>query len=188
MWWSLVDAFAPELGLVFTVNIWHSIIMGTIALYPGSFDPVTFGHLDIIARAARIFDTLILAVGSHHTKTSLLPLDQRLSLLETEVAALNITNVKFIIFDGLVVDAARNQSAGVIVRGLRNTTDFDYEAQMAAMNAAMAGEVETAFLCASPKTGFIASSLVKQIARMGGDISGFVPPSTAMKILEIIKT
>ncbi len=161
--------------------------MSTTALYPGSFDPVTFGHLDIIARAAHIFDTLILAVGSHHTKTSLLPLDQRLLLLETEVAALNITNVRFITFDGLVVDAARNQGAGVIVRGLRNTTDFDYEAQMAAMNAALAAEVETVFMSASPKTGFIASSLVKQIARMGGDVSGFVPPATAQKIFEIIK-
>jgi len=162
--------------------------MGTIALYPGSFDPVTFGHLDIIARAARVFDTLILAVGSHHTKTSLLPLDQRLLLLETEVAALDIKNVKFITFDGLVVDAARNQGAGVIVRGLRNTTDFDYEAQMSAMNATIAAEVETVFLSASPKTGYIASSLVKQIARMGGDISGFVSPATAAKILEVIKT
>ncbi len=162
--------------------------MSTTALYPGSFDPVTFGHLDIIARAARIFDTLVLAVGAHHSKTSLLPLDQRLSLLETEVATLNINNVKFITFDGLVVEAARNHSAGVIVRGLRNTTDFDYEAQMAAMNAAMAGEVETVFLSASPKTGFIASSLVKQIARMGGDISGFVPPATARTVLKALKT
>jgi len=162
--------------------------MSTTALYPGSFDPVTFGHLDIIARAARMFDTLILAVGSHHTKTSLLALDQRVALLETEVAALNINNVRFITFDGLVVDAARNQRAGVIVRGLRNTADFDYETQMAAMNAAMAGEVETVFLSASPKTGFIASSLVKQIARMGGDISGFVPPATVRKIQEVIKT
>jgi len=162
--------------------------MSTTALYPGSFDPVTFGHLDIIARAARIFDTLILAVGAHHTKTSLLPLDQRLSLLETEVAALNIKNVKLITFDGLVVDAARSQNAGVIVRGLRNTTDFDYEVQMAAMNATIAGEVETVFLSASPKTGFIASSLVKQIARMGGDISDFVSPATANKILKAIKT
>ncbi len=162
--------------------------MSTTALYPGSFDPVTFGHLDIIARAARIFDTVILAVGSHHTKTSLLPLDQRLSLLETEVAALNIKNVKLITFDGLVVDAARSQNAGVIVRGLRNTTDFDYEVQMAAMNATIAGEVETVFLSASPKTGFIASSLVKQIARMGGDISDFVSPATANKILKAIKT
>ncbi len=162
--------------------------MSTTALYPGSFDPVTFGHLDIITRAARIFDTLILAVGAHHSKTSLLTLDQRLSLLETEVAVLDISNVKFTSFDGLVVDAARNQNAGVIVRGLRNTTDFDYETQMAAMNATIAAEVETVFLSASPKTGFIASSLVKQIARMGGDISDFVPPSTARKILEIVKT
>ena len=117
-----------------------------------------------------------------------MPLDQRLSLLETEVAALNIKNVKLITFDGLVVDAARSQNAGVIVRGLRNTTDFDYEVQMAAMNATIAGEVETVFLSASPKTGFIASSLVKQIARMGGDISDFVSPATANKILKAIKT
>ncbi len=162
--------------------------MTTTVLYPGSFDPVTFGHLDIIARAARIFDTLIIAVGSHHTKTGLLPLEQRLSLLEAEVANLNINNIKYITFDGLVVDAARSHGAGVIVRGLRNTTDYDYEKQMAAMNATLADDVETVFLNASPKTGFIASSLVKQIARMGGDISAFVPELTEKKIKQTVKT
>jgi len=158
--------------------------MSTLALYPGSFDPLTFGHMDIIARAARIFDAVIIAVGSHHTKTALLPLDQRLSLLEVEVAALNIKNVAYTTFGGLVVDAARENGAGVIVRGLRNTTDYDYEVQMAAMNATLADEVETVFLNASPKTDFIASSLVKQIARMGGDISSFVPARTMQKIIE----
>jgi pantetheine-phosphate adenylyltransferase len=162
--------------------------MSTTALYPGSFDPPTFGHLDIIGRAARIFDTVIIAVGSHHTKTALLPLDRRVSLLEAEVAALNIQNVTYTTFGGLVVDAAREHGAGVIVRGLRNTTDYDYEVQMAAMNATLADEVETVFLNASPKTDFIASSLVKQIARMGGDISSFVPALTMQKIVEQLKT
>ncbi len=161
--------------------------MSTIALYPGSFDPVTFGHLDIIKRAARLFDQVVVAVGSHHTKTVLLPLDQRLYLLEVEVNALNLNNVRFSTFDGLVVDAARNEGAVAIVRGLRNTTDFDYEVQMAAMNGALAQQVETVFLAASPATNFIASSLVKQIARMGGDISAFVPETTSGAIGELLK-
>jgi len=109
-------------------------------------------------------------------------------LLEVEVAALNIKNVTYTTFGGLVVDAARENGAGVIVRGLRNTTDYDYEVQMAAMNATLADEVETVFLNASPNTDFIASSLVKQIARMGGDISSFVPTLTMQKIVEQLKT
>jgi len=108
--------------------------MSTTALYSGSFDPVTFGHMDIITRAARIFEHVIVAVGSHHTKTALLSVDQRLELLEAEVAALDISNVIYITFDGLVVDAAVEHGASVIVRGLRNTTDYDYEVQMAAIN------------------------------------------------------
>lgn len=161
--------------------------MSTTALYPGSFDPVTFGHLDIITRAAAMFETVVIAVGAHHTKVGFLTLDQRMQLLEAEVAAVKIDNVKFATFDGLVVDAAREQGASVIIRGLRNTTDYDYEVQMAAMNSALAGTVETVFLAASPNTSFIASSLVKQIAKMGGDISAFVPKMTAQKISEILK-
>lgn len=161
--------------------------MSTKAIFPGSFDPVTFGHMDIITRAAAMFDTLVIAVGSHHTKTSLFSLDQRLQLLKAEVAALDISNVEFTTFGNLVVEAAREHKAKVIVRGLRNTTDFDYEVQMAAMNSKLADEVETVFLAASAHTSFIASSLVKQIARMGGDISSFVPALTAQKIAEVIK-
>lgn len=162
--------------------------MSITALYPGSFDPLTFGHLDIIIRAARMFNTVVIAVGSHHTKTALLSLDQRLELLEAEVNALDIKNVRYTTFDGLVVKAARDQGAGVIVRGLRNTTDYEYEVQMAAMNATLEKEIETVFLAASPQTEFIASSLVKQIARMGGDISSFVPSLTAGKIEQELKT
>jgi len=173
VWWSLVDVVAAQLGLVFVFIIWHSNNMSTTALYSGSFDPVTFGHMDIITRAARIFEHVIVAVGSHHTKTALLSVDQRLELLEAEVAALDISNVIYITFDGLVVDAAVEHGASVIVRGLRNTTDYDYEVQMAAMNDVLANEVETVFLAASPETSFIASSLVKQIAGMQGDISKF---------------
>jgi len=161
--------------------------MSITALYPGSFDPLTFGHLDIIIRAARMFDTVIIAVGSHHTKTALLSLDQRLELLEAEVKTLDIKNVRYTTFDGLVVKAARDQRAGVIVRGLRSTTDYEYEVQMAAMNATLEKEIETVFLAASPQTEFIASSLVKQIARMEGDISSFVPSLTAAKIKQELK-
>ena len=161
--------------------------MSKIALYSGSFDPATFGHLDIITRGARLFDELIVAMGVHHTKTALLSVDQRLALLEQEVAALKITNVRYVTFDNLVVEAAQQHGASVILRGLRNTTDYDYETQMAAMNATLAAGVETVFLQASPATDFIASSLVKQIARMGGDISSFVPKITEREILNTLK-
>jgi len=147
------------------------------ALYPGSFDPPTKGHLDIIARAARLVDRLVVAVGVHHGKTPLLSASERVELLESEIAARlpGGDAVSVTTFDNLVVDAARTAGADILIRGLRNGTDFDYEFQLAGMNAAMASEIETVFLAASPGNGLIASSVVKQIAGLGGDISGFVP-------------
>jgi pantetheine-phosphate adenylyltransferase len=155
------------------------------AFYPGSFDPVTFGHLDIIARVARLCDRLVLGVGAHHGKEPLIPTPQRVGVLG-EVAkpiadhagiALDI-----VVFDGLAVDAARKAKAGLIVRGLRDATDFDYEVQMGQMNAALAPDIETVFLAASPATRMIASSLVKQIVRMGGDVRLFVPDASERAI------
>lgn len=164
--------------------------MARTGFYPGSFDPVTFGHLDIIARAARLVDRLVLGVGVHHGKQALLPAGQRMALLEevtrpiAEHTGLKITMVTF---DGLAVDAARREGAGVILRGLRDASDFDYEVQMGQMNGAMAPDIETVFLAASPATRMIASSLVKQIARMGGDVSLFVPEETLAAVLKAIK-
>lgn len=152
--------------------------MARIGFYPGSFDPVTYGHLDIIARAARLVDKLVLGVGVHHGKQALIAADARIALLEAvtrpiaEHAGVKITVVTF---DGLTVDAARKAHAGLIIRGLRDSSDFDYEVQMGQMNGALAPDIETVFLAASPATRMIASSLVKQIAKMGGDVTAFLP-------------
>jgi pantetheine-phosphate adenylyltransferase len=152
--------------------------MARTGFYPGSFDPVTYGHLDIIARAARLVDKLVLGVGVHHGKQALIDAEARIALLEQVTKPISEhTGVKITVatFDGLTVDAARKNHAGVIIRGLRDATDFDYEVQMGQMNGAMAPDIETVFLAASPATRMIASSLVKQIARMGGDITLVIP-------------
>ncbi len=163
--------------------------MTRIGFYPGSFDPVTYGHLDVIARAARLVDRLVLGVGVHHGKKGLIPVDERLSVLEEvaqPIAAHAGIAFEISTFDGLSVDAARTAGAGLVIRGLRDATDFDYEVQMGQMNAAMAPDIETIFLAASPATRMIASSLVKQIAMMGGDISPFVPEAAGLAVARAI--
>jgi pantetheine-phosphate adenylyltransferase len=163
--------------------------MQRIGFYPGSFDPLTNGHLDIIGRASALVDCLVIAVGAHHGKAPMLAIEERIRLLELEAAPLvHGAGAKAVIttFDGLAVDAAREAGAMMVIRGLRNGTDFDYEMQMAGMNATMAPKLETVFLTASPSTAFIASSLVKQIANMGGDITAFVPASVATAIADRI--
>jgi pantetheine-phosphate adenylyltransferase len=152
--------------------------MMRVGFYPGSFDPITYGHLDVIARAARIVDKLVVAVGTHGAKQSLLSGQERVALIEQvmkPIAEHAGVKISVVTFDGLTVDAARTAKAGVIIRGLRDASDFDYEVQMAQMNGALSPDIETVFLAASPATRMISSSLVKQIAKMGGDISLFVP-------------
>jgi pantetheine-phosphate adenylyltransferase len=164
--------------------------MARTGFYPGSFDPVTYGHLDIVARAARIVDKLVLGVGTHHGKQALLPDETRVALLHEStkpIAEHTGVKIQIVTFDNLAVDAARNAHAGVIIRGLRDASDFDYEVQMAQMNGAMAPDIETIFLAASPATRMIASSLVKQIARMGGDVSPFIPKEAHAAVLAAIK-
>jgi pantetheine-phosphate adenylyltransferase len=161
-----------------------------VGFYPGSFDPVTYGHLDIIARAARLVDKLVLGVGAHASKQSLLPAEQRVSLLEEvtrPIAEHAGVKLQVVTFDGLAVDTARRVHAGLIIRGLRDASDFDYEVQMGQMNGAMAPDIETVFLAASPATRMIASSLVKQIARMGGETSLFVPKEAQAALLAALK-
>ncbi len=158
--------------------------------YPGSFDPVTYGHLDIIARAARLFDRLVLGVGVHASKQALIAGAERVKLLEAVVQPIaehTGLQVSVITFDDLAVDAARRAHAGVIVRGLRDASDFDYEVQMGQMNGSLAPDIETVFLAASPATRMIASSLVKQIARMGGDVSPFIPKEAHALVANAIK-
>lgn len=164
--------------------------MARIGFYPGSFDPVTYGHLDIIARAARLVDKLVLGVGAHHGKQALLDVVTRIKLLEevtTPIAEHTGLKITVASFDGLAVAAAKHHHAGMIIRGLRDSVDFDYEVQMGQMNGAMAPEVETVFLAASPATRMIASSLVKQIARMGGDITLFIPKEAQAAVAAALK-
>lgn len=164
--------------------------MARIGFYPGSFDPVTFGHLDIIARSARIVDTLVLGVGTHHGKHAMLTPEVRIALIETVTRPIvKHTGIRIVAatFDGLAVDAARQHKAGIVIRGLRDASDFDYEVQMGQMNGALAPDIETVFLAASPATRMIASSLVKQIARMGGDIGPFVPHEAQTALAAALK-
>jgi pantetheine-phosphate adenylyltransferase len=150
-----------------------------IALYPGTFDPITNGHLDIIARAAQVVDRLIVAVALNAGKQPLFDVDERLALVGAEVADLNAgqgTHIEVQAFDTLLVDFAGSCGATLIVRGLRAVSDFEYEFQMAGMNARLAPGVETLFLMASERCQFISSRFVKEIGRFGGDISSFVSP------------
>ena len=160
--------------------------MARIGLYPGTFDPMTNGHLDVIRRALTLVDHLVVAIGVNATKTPLLTLEERFALIETEAAPLAKAaggKVSTASFSGLVVNAADEAGAGVIIRGLRGAVDFEYETQMVGMNRVMNPRVETVFLAASPETQFISSTQVRQIAGMGGDILPFVPKRVAEKVL-----
>jgi len=144
-----------------------------IAVYPGSFDPVTNGHLDIITRGASIFDKIIVAVTVNPEKTPLFSIDERVQMLESVIGDLpNITVEKF---DGLLVDYASKRHAKVLIRGIRAVTDFDYEFQMALMNRRLEEEMETVFLVPAEAYTYLSSSLVKEVASLGGVISGLVP-------------
>lgn len=159
--------------------------MTRIALYAGTFDPVTNGHLDVIRQAARLADRLVLAIGVHPGKTPLFDTDERLAML-TELgeplARANGCELRCITFADLVVSAAQREGATLLIRGLRDSTDFDYEMQMAGMNGAMAPDIQTVFLPASPTVRPITATLVRQIAAMGGDVSTFVPAGVAARL------
>lgn len=146
--------------------------MTVAAVCPGSFDPPTNGHVDIIGRAAARFDQVVVAVMRNVSKTSLFTLEERTAMLEEVLAPFD--NVKVEVFEGLLVDFCRANDIGLIVKGLRAVSDFEYELQMAQMNAHLAG-VETLFITASPEHSFLSSSLVKEVARFGGDVADFVP-------------
>ena len=159
--------------------------MPRIALYAGSFDPVTNGHLDVVRQATKLADRLVLAVGIHPGKTPLFSTDERLAMLEEICAAMwkqTGCEITFTTFADLVVTAAQRAGATILIRGLRDGTDFDYEMQMAGMNGAMAPGVQTVFLPASPAVRPITATLVRQIAAMRGDVSSFVPPQVASRL------
>ena len=148
------------------------------ALYTGTFDPVTNGHVDVVRQACRLVDRLVIAIGVHASKAPIFSPEERADMLRAvcgPVAAEQGTALDVVTFDDLAVAAARRHGAAVIVRGLRDGTDLDYEMQMAAMNATMAPDVQTVFFASSPPVRPITATLVRQIAAMGGDVSGFVP-------------
>lgn len=149
-----------------------------IGLYPGTFDPLTLGHMDIITRACALVDRLVIGVAINRDKGPLFGLDQRVAMIEGETEALAArTGVEIVVhpFENLLIDCARDVGASVIIRGLRAVADFEYEFQMVGMNRAMDDKVETVFLMADARRQAIASKLVKEIARLGGDVSKFVP-------------
>lgn len=164
--------------------------MPRIALYTGSFDPLTNGHVDIIESAARFCDELVVAIGVHPGKTPLLSVEERAALIhkccENLVAGQNC-RLSVLPFSGLAVEAARQAGANLILRGLRDGSDLDYEMQMAGMNAALAPEIQTLFLPAAPGVRHITATLVRQIAQLGGDISSFVPKVVADTLAQKIR-
>ncbi|HSM68238.1 MAG TPA: pantetheine-phosphate adenylyltransferase [Xanthomonadales bacterium] len=143
-----------------------------IAVYPGTFDPVTNGHTDLVSRAARVFEKIIVAIAESPHKSPLFTLEERIAMTAGELR--DIDNVEVVGFDTLLMHFVRERGAGVIVRGLRAVSDFEYEFQLASMNRHLASEVETLFLTPDEDYSFISSSLVKEIARLGGDVSEFV--------------
>ena len=157
--------------------------MGLTALCPGTFDPVTYGHLDIIGRAATLFDAVAVAVVENPSKTPMFTLEERVALLEEAVG--DLPGVTVGSFRGLLVDHATALGAGVIVKGLRAVSDYEYEIQMAQMNTRIGG-VETLFMSTNPSWSFLSSSLVKEVARLGGDVEGLVPDHVRKALVDRI--
>ncbi len=156
--------------------------MPITAIYPGTFDPVTDGHTDLVNRASRLFEKVIVAVAADTGKKSLFSLDKRVALAKTILA--DMPNVEVVGFSGLLVDFAAEKQANVIIRGLRAVSDFEYEVQLAAINRRLHVEVETMFLAPAEQYTFVSSSLVRQIGLLGGDISQFVAPCVQQAFAE----
>lgn len=159
--------------------------MKRTGFYSGSFDPVTLGHVDVIRRSLKLVDTLVIGIGVHPGKAPMFTVDERREMLDREAGPLAKdagSKIKVVTFAGLTVDAAREAGASAIFRGLRDSTDFDYEMQMCGMNGAMADDIDTVFLPASPSVRHITATLVRQIAMMGGDVSDFVSRDVARRL------
>lgn len=159
--------------------------MSVVAVYPGTFDPITNGHSDLVERASRLFDRVIVAVATNPGKTPMFDLQHRVAMAETVLQGLD--NIEVSGFSELLVDFVKRKQGNVILRGLRVVSDFEYEMQLASMNRHLAEDIETLFLTPSEKCSFISSSLVKEIAVLGGDVSEFVHPSVVIELSGIIK-
>lgn len=161
----------------------------TIGIYPGTFDPITNGHADILARASKVTDQIILAISTSYSKKPIFSIQDRCNMAKVYLNQYKLaTNVQVMHFDGLLVNFASKIGANFIVRGLRPVSDFEYEFQMACMNSRLNEEIETIFLLASEKNQFISSRLVKEIASFGGDISAFVIPEIEKKVIQYYKS
>ena len=154
----------------------------TIAVFPGSFDPLTNGHLDLIQRASRLFDHLVVAVGQNTSKRGVFTVSERVAFIEAGTR--DLPNVSVQVETGLTVDFMRSIHATVLVRGLRNGTDFEFEQGIAGMNRALDDQIDTVCLMAAPKYQFVSSSLLKEVAQFGGDLSQLVPPAVAQGLRE----
>lgn len=159
--------------------------MTHIGFYSGSFDPITHGHTDVIVRALSLVDELVIGIGVHHGKKPLFSAEERIEMITAEIQPLaekHDVEIRVATFDNLAVTAAAQEGATIIVRGLRDGTDFDYEMQMAGMNAQMSPQIQTVFLAASPAVRHIAANLVRQVAAMGGDVTQFVSGPVAERL------
>jgi pantetheine-phosphate adenylyltransferase len=159
--------------------------MNLKAIYPGTFDPITNGHVDLIARAVRIFDHLVVAVAANKDKSPLFDVEQRVEMVREVVSSYD--NVEVVGFDTLLVECARKVGAGVVLRGLRAVSDFEYEFQMAGMNRRLSADFETVFLTPAEQYAFISSTMVREIARLGGDVSDFVPRKISRALVDRFK-
>ncbi|MGR8930837.1 MAG: pantetheine-phosphate adenylyltransferase [Gammaproteobacteria bacterium] len=160
--------------------------MDITAIYPGTFDPITNGHLDLIARASRLFDKVIVAVAESRGKQPLFSMYERVRMIEN--VANGFCNVDVIGFENLLVDCAKQYGATVIVRGLRAVSDFEYEFQLAGMNRRLAGDIETVFLTPAEQYEFISSSMIREIAKLNGDVSSFVPDTVRHQLINKFST
>ena len=159
--------------------------MKKIAIYPGSFDPITNGHVDLIKRASKIFDEVIIAITQNANKSSFLSIDQRVGAVESSIDSLS--NTRVLSFNSLLVDFARDHDAQIIIRGLRAVSDFEYEFQLSGMNKRLNSEIETLFMTPSEEFANISSSLVREILSLGGDISPFVPLQVKTILLDTLQ-
>ena len=158
---------------------------GTVAIYPGSFDPITNGHIDILERALRIFSKVYVTVARNPAKRPLFSVEERIQMIQEAIRGIqNDHKIEVIAFDGLIVDCARECGATVIIRGLRAVSDFEYELQMALMNRRLSQDVTTVFLMPHENYSYLNSTIVKEVASFGGDVSAFVPPAVEARLKE----